>query len=75
MRNYQTAFWDSALSDNEPFEKWSEAAPRIWHARANAKWKKTLAEYEAPPLDIAIDEALQDYVERTKRAKPDACTE
>lgn len=72
MRNYQTAFWDSALSDNEPFEKWSEAGSTDMATRANAKWKKTLAEYEAPPLDIAIDEALQDYVERTKRAKPDA---
>ncbi len=72
MRNYQTAFWDSALSDNEPFEKWSEAGSTDMATRANARWKKTLAEYEAPPLDIAIDEALLDYVERTKRAKPDA---
>lgn len=72
MRNYQTAFWDSSLSDNEPFEKWSEAASTDMATRANARWKKTLAEYEAPPLDIATDEALLDYVERTKRAKPDA---
>ncbi len=72
MRNYQTAFWDSALSDNEPFEKWSEAGSTDMATRANARWKKTLAEYEAPPLDVAIDEALLDYVERTKRAKPDA---
>lgn len=72
MRNYQTAFWDSALSDNEPFEKWSEAGSTDMATRANARWKKTLAEYEAPPLDVAIDEALLDYVDRTKRAKPDA---
>jgi trimethylamine--corrinoid protein Co-methyltransferase len=72
MRNYQTAFWDSSLSDNEPFEKWSEAGSTDMATRANARWKKTLAEYEAPPLDVAIDEALLDYVERTKRAKPDA---
>lgn len=72
MRNYQTAFWDSALSDNEPFEKWTEAGSTDMATRANRRWKKTLAEYEAPPLDIAIDEALRDYVDRTKRAKPDA---
>jgi trimethylamine--corrinoid protein Co-methyltransferase len=72
MRNYQTAFWDSALSDNEPFEKWAEAGSTDMATRANARWKKTLAEYEAPPLDIAIDEALRDYVDRTKQAKPDA---
>ena len=55
MRNYQTAFWDSALSDNEPFEKWSEEGGSTDMAtRANRRWKKTLAEYEAPPLDVAI---------------------
>ena len=63
MRNYQTAFWDSALSDNEPFEKWSEEGGSTDIAtRANRLWKKTLAEYEAPPLDLAVDEALCDYV-------------
>ncbi|PZU81987.1 MAG: trimethylamine methyltransferase [Shinella sp.] len=72
MRNYQTAFWDSAVSDNEPFEKWAEAGSTDMATRANKQWKKTLAEYQAPPLDLAIDEALRDYVERNMRAKPDA---
>ena len=40
--------------------------------RANRQWKKTLAEYEAPPLDVAIDEALCDYMERKKAAMADA---
>jgi trimethylamine---corrinoid protein Co-methyltransferase len=73
MRNYQTAFWDSTLSDNEPFEKWSEEGGSTDIAtRANRQWKKTLAEYEAPPLDVAIDEALCDYMERKKAAMADA---
>lgn len=72
MRNYQTAFWDSALSDNEPFEKWSAAGSTDMASRANRQWKKTLAEYQAPPLDTAIDEALRDYIERTTRDRPDA---
>ncbi|MDX3925630.1 MAG: trimethylamine methyltransferase family protein [Shinella sp.] len=73
MRNYQSAFWDSALSDNESFEKWSEEGGSTdMAARANRQWKKTLAEYEAPPLDIAIDEALCDYVSRKKAASADA---
>src|SRR5487761_900536 len=29
---------------------------------ANTLWKKQLAEYEAPPLDPAVDEALLDYM-------------
>ncbi|WP_075289968.1 trimethylamine methyltransferase family protein [Pararhizobium arenae] len=73
MRNYQTAFWDSALSDNEPFEKWSEEGGSTDMAtRANRLWKKTLAEYEAPPLDVAIDEALLDYISRRKTSMADA---
>ena len=40
--------------------------------RANRRWKKALAEYQAPPLDAAIDEALQDFMARSKAAMEDA---
>ncbi len=72
MANYQSAFWDSALDDNEPFEKWEAAGSSDAAARANKAWKKTLAEYEAPPLDEAIDEALKDFVARRKTEMEDA---
>ena len=73
LRNYTTAFWDSELSDNEPFEKWSEEGGSTDMAtRANRKWKQVLADYEAPPLDPAIDEALQAFIEQRKRDMPDA---
>ena len=32
---------------------------------------KTLADYEAPPLDEAVDEALRDFIDRTKASMPD----
>jgi trimethylamine--corrinoid protein Co-methyltransferase len=72
MANYQTAFFDSALSDNEPFEKWEAAGSTDAAMRANKAWKLALAEYEAPPLDAGIDEALRDFVARTKAGMPDA---
>jgi len=73
MKNYQTAFWDSNLSDNESYEKWSEEGGSTDMAtRANKRWKKTLVEYEAPPLDIAIDDALTDYMTRRKGGMADA---
>ena len=31
-----------------------------------------LADYEAPPIDPGIDEALRDYVARRKSEMPDA---
>lgn len=40
--------------------------------RANAKWKKMLADYVAPPLDPAIDEALLKFIEEKKASFPDS---
>jgi len=72
MANYETAFFDAALSDNNTFEQWSEAGSEDSATRANKAWKKMLAEYEAPPLDPAVDEALLDFIARKKRSMPDA---
>lgn len=66
MGHYETAFWDSELSDNEPFEKWEAAGSEDAASRANKLWKRRLAEYEAPALDEGIDEALRDFVARRK---------
>jgi trimethylamine--corrinoid protein Co-methyltransferase len=35
--------------------------------RANGIWKQFLNDYQQPPLDPAINEALDDYVERRKQ--------
>ena len=72
MANYETAFWDSAIADNEPYEKWEAAGSVDAAARANRRWKTMLAEYEAPPLDPGIDEALQDFMTRKKASMEDA---
>ena len=72
MANYQTAFWDSGLADNEPFEKWEAAGGTDAATRANRAWKKRLAEYEAPPLDAGIRDGLQDFIVRAKEGAPDA---
>ncbi|MCA2014065.1 trimethylamine methyltransferase family protein [Cereibacter sphaeroides] len=71
LQHYETAFWDSALSDNEPFEKWEAAGSTDSATRANKAWKKTLAEYQAPALDEGIDEALRDFVAQRKQAVAD----
>ncbi|MBK0397603.1 trimethylamine methyltransferase family protein [Limibaculum sp. M0105] len=72
MRHYQTAFWDSQTADNEPWETWSENGSEDAMTRANRRWKQVLAEYEAPPMDEAIREALEDFVARRKSEMPDA---
>ncbi|MEO8462371.1 MAG: trimethylamine methyltransferase family protein [Chloroflexota bacterium] len=35
-------------------------------------WKRMLQEYEAPPIDPGIDEALQEFIARRKAASPDS---
>ncbi|ODT07602.1 MAG: trimethylamine methyltransferase [Mesorhizobium sp. SCN 65-20] len=72
MANYETAFWDSAIADNEPYEKWEAAGSVDAASRANKRWKTMLAEYEAPPLDPGIDEALREYMTRKKASMEDA---
>ena len=72
LAHYETAFWDSDLSDNEPFEKWEAAGSTDAASRANTLWKKRLAEYEAPPMDIALRDALDDFVARKKAGMDDA---
>ena len=72
LRHYETAFWDSELSDNEPFEKWELAGSVDAATRANKLWKKRLAEYEAPTMDIAVKDALEDFVAKKKAETVDA---
>ena len=72
LAHYETAFWDSDLSDNEPFEKWEAAGSTDAATRANRLWKKRLAEYEAPAMDVAVREALEDFVARKKAGMTDA---
>ena len=71
LKNYRTAFYDSALSDNQSFENWTDRGSEDAVIRANRKWKQDLADYQAPPLDPAIDEALLDFMARKKATLPD----
>jgi trimethylamine--corrinoid protein Co-methyltransferase len=72
MRNFEAAFYDFETSDNASFEQWSDEGSLDAPRRANRKWKRQLAEYQPPPIDPAVDEALRDYVGRKKAAVADA---
>jgi len=70
--NFETAFYRSPLADNNSVEQWEAEGAKDMIVRANALWKKQLAEYEPPPLDPAVDEALVDYMNRRKASFPDS---
>jgi trimethylamine--corrinoid protein Co-methyltransferase len=64
LERYEQAFYAPLLSDWRNFETWSEDGGIDATQRANRIWKRILAEYQPPPLDPAIDEELQAYVDR-----------
>jgi trimethylamine--corrinoid protein Co-methyltransferase len=70
--NFENAFYRSPLADNNSVEQWEADGALDMAQRANVLWKRQLAEYEAPPLDPAIDEALHDYMNRRKTSFPDS---
>jgi trimethylamine--corrinoid protein Co-methyltransferase len=72
LANFETAFYRSEVADNNSFEQWHEGGSLDAAQRANAIWKRMLAEYEQPPLDPGVDEALREFVARRKAAEPDS---
>jgi trimethylamine--corrinoid protein Co-methyltransferase len=72
LANFETAFYRSDVTDNNSFEQWQEDGSLDAAQRANVIWKKMLAEYQAPPIDPGVDEALLDFVARRKASMPDS---
>jgi trimethylamine--corrinoid protein Co-methyltransferase len=70
--NFETAFYRSPIADNNSVEQWEAEGSQDLAQRANASWKKQLASYEAPALDPAVDEALNDYMNRRKASFADS---
>ena len=70
--NFETAFYRSPVADNNSFEQWEAEGAQDAAQRANTLWKKWLSDYEAPPLDPSVDEALQAFIARRKESEPDA---
>jgi trimethylamine--corrinoid protein Co-methyltransferase len=72
LANFENAFYRSEIADNNSFEQWSEDGALDAPQRANAIWKRMLAEYEAPPIDPGVDEALMEFMIRRKASMPDS---
>ena len=70
--NFESAFYRSTCADNNSFEQWEAEGAKDLATRASALCKHTLEEYEPPPIDPGIDEALREFVERRNAEMPDA---
>ncbi len=67
LARYETAFYSPMVSDWRNFETWQDAGAKDATQRANAVWKQLLAEYQPPPIEPSVVEALDDFVARRKR--------
>ena len=57
---------DSTTADNNSFEQWRDGGESTTEQRAAERVAETLANYEAPPLDEAIDDKLDKFAEDVK---------
>jgi trimethylamine--corrinoid protein Co-methyltransferase len=67
LARYETAFYTPLLSDWRNYQQWSADGSVDATHRATKIWKQLLADYQPPPLDPAIAEELQAYVDRRTR--------
>jgi len=70
--NFESAFYRATTTDNNSFEQWQAEGSQDAATRANAIWKQRLADYQAPAIDPAIDEALQAFIAEKKASFPDS---
>ncbi|MEO6125621.1 MAG: trimethylamine methyltransferase family protein [Ilumatobacteraceae bacterium] len=71
LANFESAFYRSNTADNSSYEQWLEEGSTDANTRANKLWKKSLADYEPPALDSAIDEELIEFIAKRKTEMPD----
>jgi len=71
LRNYETAFFESSMSDNDSFEQWQEHGSLDSRQRAHERWNDILKNYQIPPMDEGKNEELLEFMGRRKSELPD----
>ena len=71
LANFKTANYMSDLADTQSYEQWTELGSQTLEQRANKRFKQMLADYQQPPMELHIDQALRDYVDSRKQSMPD----
>ena len=72
LANFESAFWTSQTADSNSFEQWESEGSKEAVDRAHERWHQMLSEYEAPPLDDAVEHELESWIEERKGSFPDS---
>ncbi|MEI8702963.1 trimethylamine methyltransferase family protein [Mesorhizobium sp. ISC15] len=64
LKNFEQAFFVPDLMNHDSYEQWTFAGAKDADTRGRDAAERALREYQAPPLDEAIDEELLDFMKR-----------
>ena len=66
FKTFRKEFYLPVVSDRNNYDQWVKKGSLTAEQRANARWKKLLAEYEEPTLPAEVDRGLRKYIESQK---------
>ncbi len=66
LERFRTCFYMPLLSSSDNFERWSRGGGLDATDRATKVYRERLEAYEPPPIDDAIREELEEYVNRRR---------
>ena len=66
LERFRECFYRPLLSSTENFDRWTRNGGKDAAERAGEIWRKTLDEYEEPPIDEGVRAQLQEFVKRRR---------
>jgi trimethylamine--corrinoid protein Co-methyltransferase len=66
LERFRECFYRPLLSSTENFERWTRNGGKDAAERAGEVWRRTLDEYEEPPLDAGVRAQLEEFVARRR---------
>jgi trimethylamine--corrinoid protein Co-methyltransferase len=66
VERFRECFYRPLVSSTKNYERWNRDGGQDTAARANEIWKKTIAEYDEPPMDADLKAELKAYVDRRR---------
>ncbi|HZC30402.1 MAG TPA: trimethylamine methyltransferase family protein [Gaiellaceae bacterium] len=66
LERFRDCFYRPLVSSTENYERWNRNGGNDTAARASEIWKKTLSDYEKPPIDTDLEAELKAFVDRRR---------
>ena len=66
MTRFRDCFYRPELASTDNFERWTRNGAKDGATRASELWRRRLEAYEQPPMDDAMREELEEYVDRRR---------